>query len=158
MAGNASIIAGVTVGNQLATYPIESELILNGGEMASRPNVTTLPIPNLKLAASSVSITTKGGKVAAPALSGNTGNGNVTYSISNEKVATINASTGEVTAVANGTAVATVAVAQTTTTAAAKVVFNVVVSGQDSDASSGGSGSGSLPGSTGDDQQGGVDY
>lgn len=158
MAGNKSIIASVTVGNQLGTYPIESELILNGGEMSSQPNVTTLPIPNLKLTASSVKITTKGGKVAAPTLSGNTGNGDVTYSISNEKVATINASTGEVTAVANGTAVATVSVAQTETTAAAKVVFNVVVSGQDSDASSGGSGSGSLPGGTGGDNHEGVDY
>lgn len=35
MVGNKSIIAGVSVGNQLATYPIDSELILNGGEITN---------------------------------------------------------------------------------------------------------------------------
>ena len=45
MVGNKSIIAGVSVGNQLATYPIDSELILNGGEMANEPSVGTLPTP-----------------------------------------------------------------------------------------------------------------
>ena len=39
MVGNKSIIAGVSVGNQLATYPIDSELILNGGEMENVPSV-----------------------------------------------------------------------------------------------------------------------
>ena len=49
MVGNKSIIAGVSVGNQLATYPIDSELILNGGEMANVPSVGTLPTPQLSL-------------------------------------------------------------------------------------------------------------
>ena len=40
MVGNKTIIAGVSVGNQLATYPIDSELILNGGEMANEPSVS----------------------------------------------------------------------------------------------------------------------
>lgn len=146
MAGNKSIIAGVTVENQLNTYPIESELILNGGEMNSQATVTTLPIPELTLSANSVSITTKGGTADAPTLGGNTAAGVVTYEISNEKVATINKTSGKITAVANGTAVATVSVAATETTAASQITFNVVVSGQDTDASAGGSGSGTLPG------------
>lgn len=146
MAGNKSIIAGVTVENQLNTYPIESELILNGGEMNNQATVTTLPIPELSLSANSVSITTKDGTAEAPTLSGNTASGVVTYSISNEKVATINKTSGKITAVANGTTVATISVAATDTTAAAQITFNVVVSGQTNDASSGGSGSGTLPG------------
>lgn len=148
MVGNKAIIAGVSVGSQLNTYPIESELILNGGEMSGQAKVTTLPIPTLKLSANSVSITAKGGTADAPTLSGNDAGGAVTYSISNPNVATINASTGKLTAVANGTAVATISVAATETTAASQITFNVVVSGQDKDASAGG-GSGTLPG--GDD-------
>lgn len=151
MAGNKSIIAGVTVENQLNTYPIESELILNGGEMNNQATVTTLPIPELSLSSNSVSITTKDGTAEAPTLSGNTGSGVVTYSISNEKVATINKTSGKITAVANGTTVATISVAATDTTAAAQITFNVVVSGQTNDASSGGSGSGTLPGGDGED-------
>lgn len=146
MAGNKSIIAGVTVENQLSTYPIESELILNGGEMSNQATVTTLPIPELTLSANSVSITEKGGTANAPTLGGNTASGVVTYGISNEKVATIDKTSGKITAVANGTAVATVSVAATETTAASQITFNVVVSGQDADASAGGSGSGTLPG------------
>ena len=148
MVGNKAIIAGVSVGSQLNTYPIESELILNGGEMSGQAKVTTLPTPTLTLSKNSVSITAKGGTIDAPTLSGNDAGGAVTYSISNSNVATINASTGKITAVANGTAVATVSVAATETTAASQITFNVVVSGQDKDASAGG-GSGSLPG--GDD-------
>lgn len=146
MVGNKSIIAGVKVGNQLNTYPIESELILNGGEMSGKPSVTTLPIPELSVSTDSVTISTKGGTSNPPTLQGNDAGGAVSYSISNPKVATIDAKTGKITAVANGTAVATIAVAATDTTAASQVLFNVVVTGQDSDASSEGGGSGTLPG------------
>lgn len=152
MVGNKSIIAGVSVENQLNTYPIESELILNGGEMSSKAKVTTLPYPDLKLSTKSVSITTKGGTAAAPTLSGNDAGGAVTYSIDNSNVATINASTGVVTAVANGTTIATISVAATDTTAASKITFNVVVTGQDSDASTGGD-SGTQPGGDGNDNE-----
>lgn len=153
MAGNKSILAGVTVENQLSTYPIESELILNGGEMSNAATVTTLPIPELTLSAASVSITTKEGTANAPTLNGNTAGGAVTYSISNEKVATIDSTSGKITAVGNGTAVATISVAATETTAATQITFNVVVSGQDADASAGGSGSGTLPGASGGDNE-----
>lgn len=150
MVGNKSIIAGVSVGNQLATYPIESELILNGGEMANEPTVEVLPTPQLKLSASSVSITTAGGTVAAPTLTGAPSGATVTYSSDNTSIATVNSTSGVITAVGNGTANITVNVAGTDSTNAASTSFNVVVSGQAKDGNTGGSGSGTLPGGGGD--------
>lgn len=150
MVGNKSIIAGVSVGNQLATYPIESELILNGGEMANKPAVGALPTPQLSLAAYSIAISTKGGKSAAPKLTGAPDGAAVTYASDNTTIANVNSSTGEVTAVGNGTANINVYVAATETTAAATTAFNVVVTGQAQDGSESGGGSGTLPGG-GDD-------
>lgn len=150
MVGNKSIIAGVSVGNQLATYPIESELILNGGEMANKPAVGALPTPQLSLAAYSIAISTKGGKSAAPKLTGAPDGAAVTYDSDNISIANVNSSTGEVTAVGNGTANINVYVAATETTAAASTAFNVVVTGQTQDGSESGGGSGTRPGG-GDD-------
>lgn len=141
MVGNKSIIAGVSVGNQLATYPIDSELILNGGEMANEPSVGTLPTPQLSLSAYAVKIDTKGGKVAAPTLTGAPDGAAVTYSSDNTSIAKVDASTGEVTAVGNGTANIYVNVAATATTAAASTSFNAVITGQSQDGTSGDSGS-----------------
>lgn len=138
MVGNKSIIAGVSVGNQLATYPIDSELILNGGEMANEPSVGTLPTPQLSLSAYAVKIDTKGGKVAAPTLTGAPDGAAVTYSSDNTTIAKVDASTGEVTAVGNGTANINVKVAATATTAAASTSFNAVITGQDNDGTGGG--------------------
>lgn len=146
MVGNKTILAGVSVGNQLATYPIDSELILNGGEMANEPSVGTLPTPQLSLSKYAVKIEAKGGKVAAPTLSGAPSGAAVTYVSNNTSIASVNASTGEVTAVGNGTAIITINVAATATTAPASVTFNAVISGQTEGGESGGSGSGSLPG------------
>ena len=146
MVGNKAIITGVSVANQLATYPIESELILNGGEMANEPTVETLPTPNLKLSAQSVNIVTKGGTAAAPTLTGAPSGATVTYTSDNKTIATVNPSTGLVTAVGNGTANIYVNVSATDTTNAATTAFNVVVTGQDKDGSTGDSGSGTLPG------------
>lgn len=154
MVGNKSIISGVSVGNQLATYPIDAELILNGGEMASVPSVGTLPTPQVTLSKYAVKIETKGGKVAAPTLSGAPSGAAVSYESDNTSIATVNPTTGEVTAVANGTANILVHVAATSTTAATTLSFNAVISGQDNAGQSGGSGSGTLPGgssSGGDD-------
>lgn len=150
MAGNKSIYEGVTVGNQLGTYPIESELILNGGDMTNQPTVETLPIPALSLATDSVSITEKSGKVAAPKLTGAPETATVTYTSNNKSIATVNATSGEVTAVGNGTAVITINVAATDATSATSISFNVVVSGQANEGGSGDSGSGTLPGGDGD--------
>lgn len=146
MVGNKSIIAGVTVGNQLATYPVDSELILNGGEMAKVPSVGTLPTPQLSLSAYAVRIKTNGGTVAAPTLTGAPDGAAVSYESDNTTIATVNSSTGLVTAVGNGTANIYVHVAATTTTAAASISFNAVITGQGNDGTSGGSGSGTLPG------------
>lgn len=142
MVGNKSIIAGVSVGNQLATYPIDSELILNGGEMENVPSVGTLPTPQLSLSAYSVRISTNGGTVAAPTLTGAPDGAAVSYESGNTTIATVNSSTGEVTAVGNGTTNIYVHVAATTTTAATSISFNAVITGQDKDGTSSGSGSG----------------
>ena len=150
MVGNKSIIEGVSVGNQLATYPIESELILNGGEMANEPTVDALPTPQLSLSAQSISISSKGGTVAAPTLTGAPSGAAVTYSSDNTTIATVNASTGQVTAVGNGTANITINVAGTESSNPASISFNVVVSGQDKNGNTGGSGSGTLPGGNDD--------
>lgn len=148
--GNKQIVAGVNCGAQFGTYPVGEALILNGAEMQAKANVTTLPIPQLKLAAQSVSIATKGGKVNAPSLTGKPENATVTYSTSNATIATVNSSTGEVTAVGNGTAVITVSVSATDTTSAASTSFSVAVSGQDnSGTAGGGSSSGNLGGDDG---------
>ena len=149
MAGNKSIYEGVTVGNQLNTYPIESELILNGGDMTNQPTVETLPIPALSLASDSVSITEKGGTAAAPKLTGAPETATVTYVSNNKSIATVNSTSGQVTAVGNGTAVITINVAATDSTSATSISFNVVVSGQTNEGGSGNTGSGTLPG--GDD-------
>ena len=154
MVGNKSIIAGVSVGNQLATYPIDSELILNGGEMANVPSVGTLPAPQLSLSKYAVKIDTKGGKVAAPTLTGAPEGAAVSYESDNTTIASVNSSTGEVTAVGNGTANIYVHVAATATTAATSISFNAVITGQNNDGTSGGEGSGTLPGGGSDSGDG----
>ena len=154
MVGNKSIISGVSVGNQLATYPIDAELILNGGEMANTPSVGTLPTPQITLSKYAVKIETKGGKVAAPTLSGAPSGAAVSYESDNTSIATVNPTTGEVTAVANGTANILVHVAATSTTAATTLSFNAVIFGQDNAGSISGSGSGTLPGGGSSDGDG----
>lgn len=145
--GNRQILNGVCVGNQFSTYPTGDALILNGAKMQSKPGITTLPAPKLKLAAKSVSISTKGGKVAAPTLTGAPDGATITYSTSNATIAKVDASTGEVTAVGNGTAVINVAVGPTEKTSAAAITFSAVVTGQDNSGSQGGgSSSGDLGG------------
>lgn len=141
MVGNKSIIADVSVGNQLATYPIDSELILNGGEMANVPSVGTLTAPQLTLSKYAVKIDTKGGKVAAPTLSGAPDGAAVSYESNNTSIATVNSSTGEVTAVGNGTAKINVNVAATATSAATSISFNAIITGQNNDGTHPGGGS-----------------
>lgn len=148
LVGNKQIVEGVNCGAQFGTYPVGESLILNGAEMQAKANVTTLPIPQLKLSAQSVSITTKGGKVAAPTLTGKPEGATVAYSTSNATIATVNPTSGEVTAVGNGTAVIRVSVGATETTSAASTSFSVAVSGQDTNGSAGG---GSSSGSIGSD-------
>lgn len=136
-------IPATTVSRQLATYPVERNLILNGSRLGKDNSTSSLPEPSLSLSASSVSISTPNGTANAPTLSGAPSGAAVTYSIANSNVATINPSTGVATAKANGTTLVTISVGATETTGATSITYTLNVTGQSSDANPGG-------GSTGD--------
>lgn len=136
-------IPTTSVSRQLATYPVERDLILNGSGLAKGNSTSSLPKPSLSLSASSVSITTQGGTANAPTLTGAPAGAAVTYSIANSNVATINPSTGVATAKANGTTLVTISVGATETTGATSIAYTLNVTGQQTDANPGG-------GSTGD--------
>lgn len=144
---NATMVvkAGIpttSVSRQLATYPVERDLILNGSGLAKGSSTSSLPKPSLSLSASSVSISTPNGTANAPTLSGAPSGASVTYSIANSNVATINPSTGVATAKANGSTLVTISVGATETTGATTISYTLNVTGQSTDAGSGG-GSGS---------------
>lgn len=133
-------IPSTSVSRQLATYPVERDLILNGSGLAKGSSTSSLPKPSLSLSASSVSITTQGGTANAPTLTGAPAGAAVTYSIANSNVATINPSTGLATAKANGTTLVTISVGATETTGATTISYTLNVTGQQADANPGGSG------------------
>lgn len=135
-------IPTTTVSRQLATYPVERDLILNGSGLAKANSTSSLPKPSLSLSASSVDITTPGGTANAPTLTGAPSGAAVTYSIANSNVATINPSTGVVTAKANGTTLVTISVGATETTGATSIAYTLNVTGQQTDANPGGGGAG----------------
>lgn len=135
-------IPTTTVSRQLATYPVERDLILNGSGLAKGSSTSSLPKPSLSLSASSVDISTPGGTANAPTLTGAPSGAAITYSIANSNVATINPSTGVATAKANGTTLVTISVGATETTGATSIAYTLNVTGQSSDAGSGGSGDG----------------
>ena len=135
-------IPATTVSRQLATYPVERDLILNGSGLAKGSSTSSLPKPSLSLSASSVSISTQGGTANAPTLSGAPSGAAVTYSIANSNVATINPTTGVATAKANGTTLVTISVGATETTGATSISYTLNVTGQSSDAGSGGGSTG----------------
>lgn len=130
MVVSADLIDGVKTANQLATYPVGTELILNNGPMENEGsgNASSLPAPTLKFAQSS--ITANGtATVNAPSLSGTPAGATVTYSSQNPSVATVNASTGVVQPIANGTATIVARTSATEEYAAGQASFKVVVSG-----------------------------
>ena len=131
-----------TVSRQLATYPVERDLILNGSGLAKGSSTSSLPKPSLSLSATSVSISTPNGTANAPTLTGAPSGAAVTYSIANSKVASINPSTGVATAKANGTTLVTISVGATETTGATTISYTLNVTGQSTDAGSGGEGDG----------------
>lgn len=135
-------IPTTSVSRQLATYPVERDLILNGSGLAKGNSTSSLPKPSLSLSASSVSISTQGGTANAPTLTGAPAGAAVTYSIANSNVATINPTTGVATAKANGTTLVTISVGATATTGATTISYTLNVTGQQTDANPGG-GSGS---------------
>lgn len=130
MVVSADLIDGVQTANQLATYPIGTELILNNGPMENQGggSATSLPTPSLSFAQSSV--TANGtATVNAPALSGTPSGAVVTYSSQNPSVATVNESTGVIQPIANGTATIIARTSATEEYAAGQASFKVVVSG-----------------------------
>ena len=135
-------IPATTVSRQLATYPVERDLILNGSGLAKGSSTSSLPKPSLSLSASSVSISTPNGTANAPTLTGAPAGATVTYSIANSNVASINPSTGVATAKANGTTLVTISVGATETTGATSIAYTLNVTGQSSDANPGGGGAG----------------
>lgn len=66
-------------------------------------------------------------KVNAPALSGNTGNATVTYASDNTEIATVDAETGEVTGIAEGTTTITATIAATDEYQGGTATFTVKV-------------------------------
>lgn len=131
-------IPSTTVYRQLATYPVERDLILNGSGLAKGNSTSSLPKPSLSLSASYVSITTPNGTANAPTLSGAPSGATITYSIANSNIATIDQKTGVATAKANGTTKITIYVGATETTGATSISYTLEVTGQSSDAGSGG--------------------
>ena len=131
-------IPSTSVSRQLATYPVERDLILNGSGLAKGSSTSSLPKPSLSLSASSVDITTPGGTANAPTLTGAPSGAAVTYSIANSNVASINPSTGVATAKANGRTLVTISVSATETTGATSITYMLIVTGQSSDANPGG--------------------
>lgn len=131
-------IPTTTVSRQLATYPVERDLILNGSGLAKGSSTSSLPKPSLSLSASSVSITTQGGAAPSPRLEGAPEGAAVTYSISNEKIAYIDKNSGMLYAKANGQAKVTISVGATETTGATSISYILNVTGQDKDAETGG--------------------
>ena len=132
-------IPTTNVSRQLATYPVERDLILNGSGLAKGSSTSSLPKPNLWLSASSVSITTPNGTDASPEFRGDIpGDATITYSIANSNVATIDQKSGVVTAKANGSTLVYVNVGATETTRATTLTYTLYVTGQSSDADTGG--------------------
>lgn len=130
MVVSADLIDGVQTANQLATYPVGTELILNNGPMENQGGGSTssLPAPSLSFAQSSV--TANGtATVNAPQLNGTPAGATVTYSSQNPTIATVNASTGIVQPVSNGTATIIARTSATDEYAAGQASFKVVVSG-----------------------------
>lgn len=134
-------IPTTTVSRQLATYPVERDLILNGSGLDKGSSTSSLPKPSLSLSTSSVSISTPNGKAKAPTLTGAPAGAKVSYSIADSNVATINPSTGEATAKANGSTLVTISVGATETTGATSISYTLNVTGQSSNAGTGGGGS-----------------
>lgn len=131
-------ITATSVSRQLATYPVERDLILNGSGLSKDSSSSSLPKPSLSLSASSVAISTPGGTANAPRLTGVPSGAAVTYSIANSNIATINPSTGVATAKANGSTLVTISVGATETTGATSIAYTLKVTGQPSNPGSGG--------------------
>lgn len=130
MVVSPDLIDGVQTANQLATYPVGTELILNNGPMENQggSNSPALPAPTLSFAQNSINAngTTT---VNAPQLNGTPSGATVSYSSQNPTIATVNPSSGVVQPVSNGTATIIARTSATGEYAAGQASFKVVVSG-----------------------------
>ena len=123
------------VAKQLASYPVERDLILNGSGLSE--GEATLPKPSLSLNPTQVSISTKGGTAQPPKLTGAPAGAQIKYTIGNDAIASVDASTGVATAKANGSTYVSIFVGATDNTSAASIRYDLTVTGQDTDASDG---------------------
>lgn len=130
MVVSADLIDGVQTANQLATYPVGTELILNNGPMENQggSSAPALPAPTLSFAQSTVNASGTA-TVNAPQLNGTPAGAVVTYSSQNPSIATVNPSTGVVQPISNGTATIVARTSATDDYAAGQASFKVVVSG-----------------------------
>lgn len=130
MVVSADLIDGVKTANQLATYPVGTELILNNGPMENQGGNSNpgLPAPSLSFAQSTINANGTA-TVNAPQLSGTPAGATVTYSSQNPTIATVNPSTGVVQPVSNGTATIIARTSATDEYAAGQASFKVIVSG-----------------------------
>lgn len=123
---------GITTGaltlNQLSTYPIGTDLILNNGPMLNEgdSNSSGLPKPSLSFAQSSVSVE-ENSNVAAPQLNGIPSGATVKYASKNASIATVNESTGQVHGVAQGNTVIVATTSATEEYASGSAQFSVSV-------------------------------
>lgn len=131
-------IPSTNVSRQLATYPVERDLILNGSGLAKGSSTSSLPKPSLSLSHYTIDITTPNGTMAPPVLSGRPEGSTVTSRIANSNVASIDQGSGFITAKANGSTLVTIYVSATETTSAASISYTVNVTGQATDAETGG--------------------
>lgn len=130
MVVSADLIDGVQTANQLATYPVGTELILNNGPMENQGGSSdpALPAPTLSFAQSSINANGTA-TVNAPKLNGTPAGATVTYSSLNPTIATVNPSTGVIQPVSNGTATIVARTSATDANAAGQASFRVVVTG-----------------------------
>lgn len=130
MVVSADLIDGVQTANQLATYPVGTELILNNGPMENQggSNTPALPAPSLSFAQTSINANGTA-TVNAPLLNGTPSGATVTYSSQNPSIATVNPSTGVVQPVSNGTAIIVARTSATDDYAAGQASFKVIVTG-----------------------------
>lgn len=130
MVVSADLIDGVQTANQLATYPVGTELILNNGPMENQggSSAPALPTPTLSFAQSSISANGTA-TVNAPQLNGTPAGATVTYSSQNPTIATVNPSSGVVQPISNGTATIIARTSETEEYTAGQASFKVVVTG-----------------------------
>lgn len=130
MVVSADLIDGVQTANQLATYPVGSELILNNGPMENQggSSAPALPAPTLSFAQSTLNASGTA-TVNAPQLNGTPAGAVVTYNSQNPTIANVNPSTGVVQPVSNGTATIVARTSATADYAAGQASFRVVVTG-----------------------------